>query len=95
MPVQANINEPDTTFTYSSCYALQHIDVASLPRTKVQSKLQHESLSCIRLNANAPIIEKHISKLKTKPQRVDCDLTLNLTPSAQRRAYRNRTINQI
>lgn len=94
MPVQANINEPNATFTYSSCYALEHIDVASLTRTKVLSKLQHKSLSCIPLNVNDPIIEKHISNLKTKPQRVDCDLTLNLTPAAQRRAYRNRTLIQ-
>lgn len=90
MPVQANINEPDTSFTYNNCYALEHIDVDSLPRAKEQSHIKHEPLAHIPFNG--PIIEKRISNINTETQRDDCDITLHLTPAAHRRAYRNRTV---
>ena len=84
MPIQDNINAP-ITLTFTRNNFLKSSTQKSLPRDKTQSCRIHEPIFCIPLLG--PITGKNVTKINTKLQPVDGNLTLNFTPAAHRKAY--------
>ena len=90
MPIQDNINEPNMlTFTRNNF--LKSSNHESLPHDETQSCRIHEPLFCIPLFD--PITRKNVTKINTKLQPVDGNLTLNFTPAAHRKAYMSKPDN--
>lgn len=91
MPIQANINEPNTTFTYTKYNFLQSLAQESLPRDKSQSNRLHEPT--FRMPLNDPITGESITKIDTKLVHADGNLTLNFTSAANRKTYLDMPVN--